>query len=260
MAYGYGPARPWLLQGYMLMSCVNGPLVLSLFLYSPGVSVATSLSSLSCYSCIYFLLVVRCYLRPASCGLLLFYTTRVIVSTEMQQAVFTDGRVDGVPAKLLVDTESPVTIQFTIAFGSADKAAWDARGTHNSLRGTPVVTASGEPLYMARPGCTGHPGIASLRRSFLQICEPDCLLGADGGCPQTFGSYYCIMWNWLQPEQRMGCTVWFLHNRTILLIFWCSILMIVSCTSQCDLIIVMCNFCWLLKQVNFVFITTILIS
>lgn len=62
----------------------------------------------------------------------------------MQQAVFTEGKVDNVPAKLLVDTGSAVTILHRRLW-ERGKAMGHSRKLHQ-LIGRPVVAANREPL------------------------------------------------------------------------------------------------------------------
>ena len=69
-----------------------------------------------------------------------------IVSTAMQQAIFTNGRVDGVPALLLVDTGSAVTIIHRRLWEQGRGAAERARSKLQKATGGPIVAANGESL------------------------------------------------------------------------------------------------------------------
>ena len=105
---------------------------------------------------------------------------RRIVSSATQQAIFVDGRVDGVSAKLLVDTGSAVTI--------IHRRLWErGRGIRRSrklqqLTGGPVVAANGEPLSIM--GQTRSRILLADKEFDQEVLvadnvSQDCLLGAD---------------------------------------------------------------------------------
>ena len=103
-------------------------------------------------------------------------------STTIQHAIFADGRVNGVPASLLIDTGAAVTL--------VHRRLWE-RGRTTSRRkvelcdspsGGPIVAANGEPLRilgLARSSiCLA--GVEFAHDVFItEDVGPDCILGAD---------------------------------------------------------------------------------
>ena len=104
--------------------------------------------------------------------------TRRIVSVANQLAVFADGTVDGVPASILVDTGSAVTI--------VHRRVWE-RGQAGSSKlrpvaGGPVVVANGEPLQILGQAQSHiHLAGGDFTHNVLVTGDvsQDCLLGAD---------------------------------------------------------------------------------
>ena len=103
---------------------------------------------------------------------------RRIVSTATQQAVFTDGKVDGVPASILVDTGSAVTIIHRRLW---ERGGGDSRKLHQ-VSGGPVVVANGEPLHiLGQTQSKIHLAGIEFSHNVLVTGDvsQDCLLGAD---------------------------------------------------------------------------------
>jgi len=104
--------------------------------------------------------------------------TRRIVSAATLHAVFVEGKVDGVPASILVDTGSAVTI--------VHRRLWErgqvGSGKLQPVEGGPIVVANGDPLQIL--GQTqSHIHLAGTDFTHNVLVSgnvtQDCLLGAD---------------------------------------------------------------------------------
>ena len=96
----------------------------------------------------------------------------------MPQAVFTEGKVDGVAASILVDTGSAVTIVHRRLW---ERGQGDARKLQQ-VSGGPVVVANGEPLHiLGQTQSKIHLAGIEFAHNVLITGDvsQDCLLGAD---------------------------------------------------------------------------------
>ena len=103
---------------------------------------------------------------------------RQIVSTATPQAVFTEGKVDGVAASILVDTGSAVTIVHRRLW---ERGQGDVRKLQQ-VSGGPVVVANGEPLHiLGQTQSKIHLAGIEFAHNVLITGDvsQDCLLGAD---------------------------------------------------------------------------------
>lgn len=133
----------------------------------------------------------------------------VIASTATQQAIFTDGRVDGVPAKLLVDTDSAVTIVHQHLWERGRNTGQRKFRKLQQITGSPVVTANGEPLSII--GQTRSKISLASKEFDHEILvsndvSQDCLLGADflSAHGFTLDISHVVLWNHVHTTLASG--------------------------------------------------------